>query len=444
MKVIIIGGIAAGMSAAAKLKRNQKEAQVIVYEKSPHISFGACGLPYFVGGFFDNYKEMIVRTPEQAIKSGIEVYVEHEVVKVNVQEKTVEVKNLKTHEVFKEAYDKLMISTGASPIIPPIKNLELKGVYTLRSMEDGQKLREKMHDVAVQRIGIIGAGFIGLELAEAAKKLGKKVSIFQLEDRILKSAFDKEITDILEAELREVGVDLYVNTMVTALKGTDQVEQVVFGDQMVDVDLVILATGVRPNTSFLKDTGIEMLPNGAIIIDHEGKTSVQDIYSAGDCASVPHLLKEEPAYIPLATNANKLGRIVGDNLGGAQVRYEGALGSSCLKVMHMEAGRTGLSEEEAAQIGIPYKTAFITDKNQTSYYPGQEDISIKLIYHGETKVLLGGQVVGKKDAVQRTNVLAAAIYGKMTTNQLGMLDLCYAPPFARTWDALNIAGNVAK
>ena len=444
MKVIIIGGIAAGMSAAAKLKRSQKDAQVIVYEKSPHISFGACGLPYYVGRYFDNHEQMLARTPEQAAKSGIEIYVEHEVVHVNVEEKKVQVKNLKTGEVLTQDYDRLMVATGANAIIPPIKNLELKNVYTLRSMEEGHILREKMKEDSIQKVGIIGAGFIGLEVAEAAKKLGKEVYIFQLEDRVLKATFDKEITDILEAEIQKEGVKLYLNTMVTALNGADKVEQVVTNNETVDVDLVILATGVRPNTAFLKDTGINMLANGAIIIDQEGKTSVEDIYAAGDCATVPHLLKKEPAYIPLATSANKLGRIIGENLGGEAEKFEGTLGSSCLKVLHMEAGRTGLSEDEAIKEGIEYKTVFITDKNQTDYYPGQEDISIKLIYDAQTKVLLGGQVVGKKDAVQRTNVLATAIYAKMTTKQLGMLDLCYAPPFARTWDALNIAGNVAK
>ncbi|MEE1071573.1 MAG: CoA-disulfide reductase [Cellulosilyticum sp.] len=444
MKVIIVGGIAAGMSAAAKLKRSHKEAQVIVYEKSSHISFGACGLPYYVGRFFDNPSQMLARTPEQAAKSGIEVYVEHEVLKVNVEEKNVQVKNLKTGEVLTETYDRLMIATGACAVMPCIENLELENVHTLRSMEDGEIVREKLQDSSIKRVGIIGAGFIGLEAVEAAKKLGKEVVVFQAGDRVLRNVFDKEITDILEDEIREEGVRLYLNAKITALAGKDKVEQIITTNETVDVDLVILATGVRPNTDFLKDTGIEMLENGAIVIDHEGKTSIEDIYAAGDCATVPHLLMKKPAYIPLATSANKLGRIVGENLAGKNETFEGTLGSSCLKVLHMEAGRTGLTEAEAIKEGLDYKVAFITDKNQTDYYPGQEDISIKLIYDAKTNVLLGGQVVGKKDAVQRTNVLATAIYAKMTTKQLGMLDLCYAPPFARTWDALNIAGNVAK
>lgn len=444
MKVIIIGGIAAGMSAAAKLKRVCKETEVIVYEKSPHISFGACGLPYFVGGFFDNEAQMLARTPEQAAKAGISVFVEHEVLSIDTDKQQVTVRDLKNQKEFTEGYDKLMIATGASPILPPIKNIELKNVYTLRQMADGKRLREKMQDTSIKRVGIVGAGFIGLEIVEAAKKMGKEVFVFQLEDRILKETFDKEVTDLLEEELQREGVKLYLNTKVVGFEGNEAVNQVVTENEKVDIDLVIIATGVRPNTAFLKNSGIKMLQNGAIVVNQKGETSLPHIYAAGDCATVPHLIKGEETYIPLATSANKLGRIVGENLGGMNQSFEGTLGSSCLKLMHMEAGRTGITEQEAAKMGIPYKTVWMTDKNQTDYYPGQEDISIKLIYNAETKVILGGQVVGKKDAVQRTNVIAAAIYAKMTTKQLGMLDLCYAPPFARTWDALNVAGNIAK
>lgn len=444
MRVVIIGGIAAGMSAAAKLRRVNPEAEVVVYEKLPYISFGACGLPYYVGGFFENPNQMFARTPEAAIKSGIEVHVEHEVIEVNPQLKSIKVKDLKEDKIVVDHYDKLMIATGASAIIPPIQNFDLDHVYTLRSMADGEILKEKMKDPSIQKIGIIGAGFIGLEVVEAAKKLGKEVYVFQLEDRVLKEVFDQEVTDIIERELKEAGVQLYLNSKVVALEGDQIVKAVVTEHETVALDLVVLATGVRPHTEFLKETGIERLPNGAIIIDHYGQTSIKDIYAAGDCATVPHLLKETPSYIPLATSANKLGRVVGENLGGGSVCFEGTLGSSCLKALHLEAGRTGLSEQEAIRMGLDYKTVWITDKNHTDYYPGQEDLSVKLIYDAKTKVILGGQVVGKTDAVQRTNVLATAIYAKMTTHQLGMLDLCYAPPFSRTWDALNIAGNVAK
>lgn len=444
MRVIIIGGIAAGMSAAAKLRRVNKEAEVIVYEKTPYISFGACGLPYYVGGFFDNENQMFARTPEEAQKSGIDIKVEHEVIEVLPERKIIRVKDLKENRVFEEHYDQLMIASGASAVIPPIENLNLENVHTLRSMEDGEILREKMKDPAVKKIGIIGAGFIGLEVVEAAHKLGKEISVFQLQERVLKEVFDSEVTDIIEEELRREGINLYLNSKVVSLKGETKVTHVVTEQDEVETDLIVLATGVKPNTAFLKEAGIDKLTNGAIIIDQYGRTNIEDIYAAGDCATVPHLLKAAPSYIPLATSANKLGRIVGENMGGASVKFEGTLGSSCLKVLHMEAGRTGLSEDEALKMGINYKTVWITDKNHTDYYPGQENLSIKLIYEAQTKVILGGQVVGKTDAVQRTNVIAAAIYAKLTTSQLGMLDLCYAPPFSRTWDALNIAGNVAK
>ena len=452
MKVIIVGGVAAGMSAAAKLKRANKEAQITVYEKSRHVSFGACGLPYFVGNFFEDSQKMIARTVEQFNASGITVNIEHEVLiwwrwdyrftyKYN---KEVKVKNLLTGETFTDTYDKLMIATGASAIIPPINNVDLKHVYTLKSMEDGEALKHAMQNEALKRVAIVGAGFIGLEVVEAAKQYGKEVHVFQLNDRVLVDTFDKEITDLLEEELRTHDVHLHLSQTVTELVGDQAVTQIKTNDETFDVDIVVLTAGVRPNTSFLKDTKIEMLRNGALVIDHEGRTSIEDIYAAGDCASINHILKPEPAYIPLATVANKMGRIIGENLAGAHHTFNGSLASACLKVMNLEAGRTGLSEQEAMNLGINYKTVFITDMNQTSYYPGQSKINVKLIYNADTKVILGGQIVGRKDAVQRVNVLATAIFAGLTTDQLAMLDLCYAPPFARTWDVLNIAGSVAK
>ena len=439
MKVIIVGGVAAGMSAAAKLKRANKEAQITVYEKSRHVSFGACGLPYFVGNFFEDSQKMIARTVEQFNASGITVNIEHEVLNVDTDNKCITVKNLLTGETFTDTYDKLMIATGASAIIPPIKNVDLKHVYTLKSMEDGEALKHAMQNEA-----IVGAGFIGLEVVEAAKQYGKEVHVFQLNDRVLVDTFDKEITDLLEEELRAHDVHLHLSQTVTELVGDEAVTQIKTNDETFDVDIVVLTAGVRPNTSFLKGTGIEMLRNGALVIDHEGRTSIEDIYAAGDCASINHILKSEPAYIPLATVANKMGRIIGENLAGAHHTFNGSLASACLKVMNLEAGRTGLSEQEAMNLGINYKTVFITDMNQTSYYPGQSKINVKLIYNADTKVILGGQIVGRKDAVQRVNVLATAIFAGLTTDQLAMLDLCYAPPFARTWDVLNIAGSVAK
>lgn len=444
MKVIIIGGIAAGMSAAAKFKRLSPNDDVVVYEKGDIVSFGACGLPYYVGGFFDDSNEMIARTPEAFREAGVEIHTKHEVTNVDFSNKKVTVKNLNTNEVLEESYDKLMIASGARAIIPPIKNIDLENVVTLKSMDDGNKLRELMSKEENKKIAIIGAGFIGLEAAEAAKHRGKEVTVIQLQDRVLQEVFDKDITDLLEEELRENGVNLLLSETVTELIGDGKVSKVKTNKREIEADIVILATGVKPNTDFLNCDEIKMIRNGAIVVNKYGRTSVEDVYAAGDCATINSLITDREIYVPLATGANKLGRIVGENLAGQNNSFQGSMASSCIKVMDMEAARTGLSEKEVLNLGFNYKTKFITDMNQTSYYPGRERIYVKLIYDAHTRVILGGQVAGYKDAVQRCNVLAACIYAKMTTEQLGMLDLCYAPPFSRTWDVLNVAGNVSK
>lgn len=444
MRVVIIGAVAAGMSAAAKLKRSKPEYDVVVYEKTDVVSFGACGLPYFVGGFFDDPKNMIARAPEKFRESGIDLNIFNEVISVDTENKKLKVKNVNTGETFIDSYDKLMIATGASSIIPPIKNVKLENVSTLKSLDDGVKVKELMNKDEINKIAIIGAGFIGLEAVEAAKKLGKEVVVFQLEDRILPQVFDKEITDILESEIRKHEADLRLEEIVSELVGETKVEKVVTNKGEYEADLVIIATGVRPNTAFLKDTGMNMLPNGAIIIDEFGRTSIEDIYAVGDCATIQNIVTGQDSYVPLATGANKLGRIVGENLAGVNNSFQGSLGSSCIKIMDMEAAATGLTETQASKLGIEVKAKFISDFNQTNYYPGRDKMYVKLVYDASTKVILGGQVAGFKDAVQRCNVIAACIFGKLTTNQLGMLDLCYAPPFARTWDILNVAGNVSK
>ena len=444
MKVVIIGGVAAGMSAAAKFKRLSPNDEVIVYEKGDIVSFGACGLPYYVGGFFDDSREMIARTPEEFKASGVEIHIKHEVLSVDFKAKKLHIKNLISNEILEENYDKLMIASGARAIIPPIKNVNLENVVTLKSLDDGNKLKDLMANEEYKKVTIIGAGFIGLEAVEAAMHRGKEVTVIQLQDRVLQEVFDKDITDLLEDELRDSGVNLLLNETVVELIGDEKVYKVKTNKRELETDIVILATGVKPNTDFLNSDEIEMIRNGAIVVDQYGRTSVEDVYSAGDCATINNLITGKPVYVPLATGANKLGRIVGENLAGQNNSFQGSMASSCIKVMNMEAARTGLSEKEVKDLGFDYKTKFITDMNQTSYYPGRERIYVKLIYDAHTKVILGGQVAGYKDAVQRCNVLAACIYAKMTTDQLGMLDLCYSPPFSITWDVLNVAGNVSK
>ncbi len=447
MKIIIVGGVAAGMSAAAKAERLNKEAEIVVYEKTEIVSWGACGLPYYVGDFYQDPNNMIARPVEKFIEAGMNIKIRHEVIGVDTEKKEITVKNLTTGEIFKDTYDKLMISTGAHAIMPPIKNLTAEGVHTLKDYTDGITLKEEMMKEENQEIIIVGAGYIGIEVVEAAKHLGKRnVRLIQLGDRVLMESFDKEITDVMEAEIRNhEGVHLHLEeTVLEVIEKDGKAVGVKTNKGEYKADLIVIATGVRPNTAFLKDTGIEMLPNGALIIDKHGKTSIDSIYSAGDCATVYHLVRKENVFIPLATTANKIGRVVGENLAGVPTEFKGTLGSAAVKVMDLEAGRTGVTEREAANMGINYKTVFVKDKNQTNYYPGQEDIYIKLIYNKDTRALLGAQVAGKKGAVLRVDALAAAIYSEMTVEEIGMMDFCYAPPFARTWDVMNVAGNVAK
>lgn len=447
MKIIIIGGVAAGMSAAAKASRIDKNAEIVIYEKTEIVSWGACGLPYYVGNFYEDPNNMIARPVEKFIEAGMNIKIKHEVIGIDIEKKEITIKNLVTREIFKDNYDKLMVATGAHAIMPPIKNLSAKGVYTLKDYTDGIILKEEMMKEEIQDIIVVGAGYIGIEIVEAAKHLGKRsVRLIQLGERVLLESFDKEITDVMEEEIRaHEGVELHLEEAVQEIIEKDgKVVGIKTNKGEYKADLVVISTGVRPNTAFLKETGIEMLPNGALIIDEFGKTSIDSIYSAGDCATVYHRVRKENVYIPLATTANKIGRIVGENLAGKNTPFAGTLGSAAIKVLDVEAGRTGITENEAIKMGINYKTVFVKDKNQTNYYPGREDIFVKLIYNADTRVLLGAQIAGKKGAVLRVDSLATAIYSELTVDEIGMMDFCYAPPFARTWDVMNVAGNVAK
>lgn len=444
MRIIIIGGIAAGMSAAAKARRVNQEAEIIVYEMGDIISFGACGLPYYVGDFFQNPNWMIARKVERMREEGVDVQTRHQVLRVKPEEKKVEVKNLETDKVFEVSYDKLMIATGANVVMPPFDNIDLENIFTLSKMDDGKGLKEIAMSDEVKDVTIIGAGFIGVEVVEAMKKLGKHVRVIQRGERVFNRIFDQRITDLMHQELLAHGVELVLNEGVQSFEGETKVQKVITDKGSYNTDLVVIATGFKPNTEFLHDSGMQMLANGAIVVDKKGQTSLQDIYAAGDCATVPHMLTNEDVYIPLATGANKLGRVAGENMAGGKAEYPGSLGSACVKVMEYEAAVTGLNEEQAKAQGIECESVFVKDKNQAGYYPNQQDIYIKLVYDKETKVIIGGETLGKNGAALRIDVIAMAIKAKMTTGELGMMDFCYAPPISKTWDALNVAGNVAK
>lgn len=445
-KIIIIGGVAAGMSAAAKAKRLDPSLDIVVYEKTDIVSWGACGMPYYVGNFYEDPKIMIAREPKQFEKDGIVVKENHEVVKVDVKKNMVEIKDLKNDKIIYDNYDELIIATGASAIVPPLPNIHSKNIFNLKDFSDGIELKKAMIDPNLKDVVIIGAGYIGVEAVEAAHHLGKNIVLIQRGERILDKSFDKEMTDILEEEIRSTeNVKLCLGEDVIKFNEKDGVVcEVVTNKNTYHADIVVVAIGVRPNTKFLDGQDIKMLGNGAIIINSFGRTSVKNIYSAGDCASVYHKVRRDYVYIPLATTSNKIGRVVGEHLAGQNISFPGTLGSAAIKVLTMQAGRTGITENEAIELGIPHITVFVEDANQTGYYPGQEDLYGKLIVNSETREILGGQLVGRKGAVLRVDVLASCVDKHMTVDELGMLDLCYAPPFSLTWDTLNTLGNVAK
>ena len=443
MKIIIIGAQAAGASAAAKAKRKDPNATIRIYEKSDIVSFGACGLPYFIGNHFQDENEMISRTPNQFAKDGIEIKTLHEVIAIDAKLKKITVKDLNTNNCFDDDYDKLLIAVGAAPIIPPLENRQLENIFTLRDIYDGLAIKSALANPQNTNVVVIGAGYIGLEVTESLVALNKNVKLIQLDERVLVDAFDPELTEIIEENLKQ-HCDLHLQERVQGFEGEQKVTHVITNKAKYPADIVIIATGVKPNSELYKDLDLETLSNGAIVIDSYGKTNIADIYAAGDCVALYHRVSQSMTYIPLATGANKLGKVVGDNLAGGNNQFPGTLGTSALRVFDIEAGRTGLTEQQAIKAGIPYKTVIVKDKNHSNYVAGQTSVIAKLIYHAETRVLLGGQLAGGSGAALRTNSLATAIWANMKIDELAMMDFLYAPPFSRPWDILNIAGGIAK
>lgn len=445
MNIVVIGGIAAGMSVAAKARRENAKAQITVIEKENYISFGACGLPYYLGGLSDNEEDFYARTPQQMAESGIIILTQHEAKQVNFDKKEITLKDLTSQKTSLLPYDRLMIATGATPIIPPLKGVDSKNVYVITRLEEVKRLRTALPNY--QNIGIIGGGFIGIEVAEQLAQLGKRVTLIEATDQLINRPFDKEFSEKIAHALEEIKVDIKLNTMINTLQAENsRVTHLKSDKENIAVDAVILAIGFRPHTNFIDDPRLKKLKNGAIIINEYGETSIPDVFSAGDCATIPHKFLGD-IYLPLATGANKMGRIIGSNIAHhikTTVKFIGSLGSSAIKVGHYEAGSTGLTEREAKELGLSYNTTTIKTSTHPHYYPNPTPLHIKLVYNKKTKVLLGAQIFGEKAAVLRMTGLTTAIYAELTTDEIGFIDYAYAPPFAHTWEALNIAANTAK
>lgn len=442
MKIIIIGGIAAGMSAAAKAKRVNPDAEIIVIEQEDYISFGACGLPYYLGEEFNDEQEMFARTPEQIERLGIKLLLRHQVESIEFATKTLAVKNLSTNEVSHETYDRLMLAVGAKPFVPNIAGIDSSDVYTITKLNEVKRLQQELSNY--QNIVILGGGFIGIEVADQLTKAGKNIHLIEMAPHLMNRSFDPEFSTKIKEAIEEENVRVSLEESVLEIeKNHEQVVAVKTNRGSYQADAVIVAAGFVPNTSFLNDQ-LELLGNGAIKIDTYGRTSQKDVFAAGDCASIPHRILRD-IYLPLATTANKMGRIVGVNLSGVQMQeYSGTLGSSAIKVGEYEAAATGITEKMAREKGLDIKTTCIETMNHSNYYGTQEKIMIKLVYDRQTKVLYGAQLFGKNETVLRATGLAVAIHAQMTTEELGFVDFAYAPPFSSTWEALNVVANTAK
>lgn len=444
MKIVVIGGVAAGMSAASKAKRTDPSARVVVFEAGPTVSYAACGLPYFVSGLNDDPDKLIARSIEEFTRQGIEVLVRHRVQRVDADNKRVRVQNTATGQEWDEDYDRLMIASGSQAIRPDLPGVDLPGVYVLKTLEDALALKEAAK--TARRVAVAGGGYIGVEVAETLRANGVQVCLAEAAPHVM-GGFDPEIREMLHQRMVDNGIRVQVDAPVLEIMADE-------GGRACGVrtpagtcpaDLVVLAFGVRPVTGFLQDSGVRLAKNGAVLVDRHQRTNLPDVYAAGDCALAWNRAQEDFVYSPLGTVANKCGRVAGENLAGGSAQFPGCLGSAAILVCGLQAGRTGLSEAAARQkYGDDVSVSFIKDVDHPGYYPGAETLYVKLICQKSTGLILGGQTAGQRGAALRCQALALGITAGATAQQLGFADLGYAPPFGKAWDALNIAGNAIK
>ncbi|MFW6284884.1 MAG: CoA-disulfide reductase [Bacillota bacterium] len=444
MRIVIIGAVAGGMSAASKLRRLDSKSDIVVFEKGEDVSYGACGLPYYLSGEVESDQTLVARTPEKFREKGIDLRLRHEATEVNPKKKTVSVHDHEKNETKEEPYDKLLIATGASAIRLPIEGRELGNIHTLSSLEDGRTLHAALRRDDVKHVTLIGAGYIGVEVSEALRALNLEVTMVEQTPHVLPN-FTAMVGETVEKTLRENGVDLRLSETVKAYQGDKNVKTVITDKGRIETDLVIEAIGVRPNTAFLESSGIERLGNGAILVNAKMETNLPDIYAAGDVAAMPNRLTGQASYLPLGTHANKAGRIVAERLAGMDSLFEGVIGSTVLKAFDLEVARTGLTAGEAEKSErFEVKTTTVKAPDRSGYYPGATPIEIKLFHDQKTCRLLGCEMVGKSGVAHRINIMATAISTGLTARAFSQLDLAYAPPFSPVWDPLQTACNQIK
>jgi len=441
MKVIIVGGVAGGATAAARIRRLDEQAEIIVFERSGYISYANCGLPYYIGDVITDPEELTLQTPESFFaRFRVQMKVRHEVTAIHPENKTVSVRNLETGEAFEESYDKLLLSPGAKPTQPRLPGVGLEKLFTLRTVEDTFRIKEYIHTQRPKTAVLAGGGFIGLELAENLCELGIEVTIVQRPKQLM-NPFDADMAAFIHSEMRKNGVKLALGHTVEGFVERDGGVDVLLKDEpALHADMVVLAIGVTPESTLAKEAGLELGVKGSIVVNDRMETSVPDIFAVGDAVQVKHVVTGENTLLSLAGPANKQGRIAADNICGGDSRYYGSQGSSVIKVFSMTAAVTGINEATAKRAGIDTDTVILSPMSHAGYYPGGKLMTMKVIFEKGTYRLLGAQIVGYEGVDKRIDVLATAIHAGMKATELKDLDLAYAPPYSSAKDPVNMAG----
>ena len=445
MKVIIVGGVAGGASAAARLRRLDENAQITMYERSGYISYANCGLPYYIGGVITDRRQLTLQTPDSFYKRfRVDVKVNHEVLSIDRVNHTVEVKNLSTGEIFTDNYDKLVLSPGAKAVKPPIPGIESERIFTLRTVEDTYRIADEIKALKAESAVVIGGGFIGIEAAENLTGIGLSVSLCEASPQVL-SQFDDDMIPQVHAVIREKGINLILGRAISSFEEKeDGIESVLSDKEHIKSDIVLLAIGVAPDSALAVSAGIKTGIKGAITVDEHMLTSDPDIYAVGDAAEIEELVTGSKANIPLAGPANKQGRIAADNIAGISSSYKGTMGTSVLKIFDITAASTGINERRARAMSLKYDKVILSPSSHASYYPGGKVMTMKVLFDPDKDRLLGAQIIGYDGVDKRIDVIATALRAGMRASELAALELAYAPPYSSAKDPVNMAGFIIE
>ena len=444
MKIVILGGVAAGAKAAAKARRMLSDAEIELYTDDTHISYSACGLPYYIEGNFEDYRHLLVRSPEDFEKSGVKIFLKNRAAKIMPYSKQVLIENLDTKRAFLIDYDKLIIATGARAIVPNITNVDLKNIFTLRKLEDGIAIKEKA--LQSQNAVIIGGGYIGMELLEALIKQNLHVTLFEYAPRIM-TIFDEDMSQLIYEQLTSISegqFEIHTSELVTEFSGDNSGVHIVKtgSGREVKTDMVVIAAGAVPNVEIAREAGIELGQTGAIKVNERMQTNFEDIYACGDCVEEHLIVSNTKIWMPLGTNANKEGRTAAINACGGDDKFYGVLGSAVTRCLSLTMSLTGLTETKAAQLGYETVSVTVTKNDRVGFMPDVNNITLKLVADKKTGLLLGCQAIGSREADKRVNIVTSALLSKMTVEEFFKNDITYAPPYSPTIDPLLNAAQI--